>query len=106
MIKGFKCNNCGHEFQASNASDLKTQGLQSICTCPNCQQLVKSNLSLFNTLLFIIFGIIFFVLLFYSILHWLNAITGLITFTGPLGAYYMVRRTFPAGYMQMHKVQH
>lgn len=104
MIKGFKCNNCGHEFKASNASDLKTQGLQSICTCPNCQQLVKSNLSLFNTLLFTIFGVIFFVLLFYSILYWSNEITGLISFSGPLVALYIVRRIFPAGYMQMHKV--
>ena len=106
MLKGIKCNSCGYEFQAGNASDLKSQGLQSICTCPNCQQLVKSNLSIINTFLFIIFVVIFFVLLFYSILHWSNEITGLITFAGPLIAFYIVRKILPAGYMQMYKVTH
>ena len=106
MLKGFKCNICGHKFQAKNALDLKTQGLQSMCTCPNCQQLVKSNLSIINTILFVIFGAIFFVLLFNSILHWSNEVTGLITFAGPLVALYFVRKIIPAGYIQMHKVSH
>ena len=104
MIKGFKCNSCKHEFQASDTSDLKSQGLQSKCTCPNCLQIVKSNLTILNTLLFTTFGVIFLVLLFYSIINWSNEITGFITFSGPLVALYILRRIFPAGYMQMYKV--
>lgn len=106
MFKGFKCNSCGHKFQASNTFDLKSQGLQSICACPNCQQIVKSNLTTLNTFLFTMFGVVFLVLLFYSILHWSNEITGLISFAGPLVALYILRRIFPAGYMQMYKVLH
>ena len=105
MIKGLKCNNCGCEFKWIEATERKMQGIQSVCKCPECNQLITSEITTANFIAAISFAIIFFSVAFWSILYSTSQNTIIIGAIGFVLSFFIPRLFFQSGYLQMVKVK-
>lgn len=103
MIKGLKCNVCGYEFHGKDAINRKTQGLNTLCMCPRCNERIMSKVSASNIVLLIAFAIIFFTALFLSIIYSTTKVSLTIGGIGFISSYIIPRFFFPDGYLQMFK---
>ena len=104
MIKGLKCNNCGCVFRWNEATERKMQGVKSICNCPECGQLIASDITTIKFISLIVFAILFFVLLFWSVIYSTSQATIIIGASGFVLSFLIQPIFFKSGYMQMFKV--
>ena len=105
MIKGLRCNNCGCQFKWNEASDRKMQGIQSICNCPKCNQLITSDVSVFKFMALIAFAVIFFIMLIWSAINSTLQVAIIIGASGFVLSFFIQPLFFKSGYLQMFKVK-
>ncbi len=106
-VKGLKCTSCGFSFKWNEATNRNSQGLQLICNCPECNQKIMSNIPIIHyVMIIILFACILFIPA--GMIAFLNIneqgifiIVGVIFFI--LG-FIVPRLLLTSGYLLMHKV--
>ena len=104
MIKGLKCTNCGCEFVWKEATNKKFHGMQNICNCPQCGELIMSNIPTSNYIVLVFFAVGFFGLAFWSIIYSTSDVTITIAIIGVTISYLIPKLFFKSGYLLMSKV--
>ena len=104
MIKGLKCNSCSCVFKWNDATERKMQGVKSICKCPECNQLIASDITTTKFVSLIVFTILFFILLFWSVLYSTSQSIIIIGASGFVLSFLIPPLFFKSGYMQMFKI--